>query len=369
MEIKKINRLMVGIFLLHIVTGFVFLAFAEKITIGVILNLSLGQILLLAPALVYLLCWKISNKVVVDESSENGFVEEVLVRRESADAWSEPVQGSIADEMLTEQRVAYESEMSKAQQPKKITLKERLMYHKIRPSTIAYILFYVWLTMPLTTLINSTSMFFTENTVVEMTDLILGVPFPLMLFIMAVMPATIEELIFRGIAYGGYRKVGTKFMSVMLSAFLFGVMHGNLNQALYAFVLGIFLALLVEATGSLFSSMIFHFIYNAQSCCLMFALEAIQPGYYADTANVAIGAEQLFAVVSVYMVIAAVTTPLAFCLLYKIAKNENRAAELLECLPKKQTGKMSLVTPALVIATVVSVAYIIFDMVLSAMIK
>ena len=286
MEIKKINRLMVGIFLLHIVTGFVFLAFAEKITIGVILNLSLGQILLLAPALVYLLFWKLSN-------------------RES-------------------------------------TLKERLMYHKIRPSTMVYILFYVWLTMPLTTLINSTSMFFTENTVVEMTELILGVPFPIMLFIIAVMPAVIEELIFRGIAYGGYRKVGTKFMSVMISAFLFGVMHGNLNQALYAFVLGIFMAVLVEATGSLFSSMLFHFIYNAQSCCLMFMLDAIQPGYYSDAANVTMNSEQLFAVVSVYLVIAVVTTPLAFCMLYKIAKNENRAAELLECLPKKQIGRKSL---------------------------
>lgn len=333
MEIKKINRLMVGIFLLHIVTGFVFLAFAEKITIGVILNLSLGQILLLAPALVYLLCWKISNKVVVEEAPENGFVEEMLARRE------------------------------------KITLKERLRYHKIRPSTMVYILFYVWLTMPLTTVINATSMFFTDNTIVEMTDMILGVPFPVMLFIMAVMPAVIEELIFRGIVYSGYRKVGTKFMSVMLSAFLFGVMHGNLNQALYAFVLGVFLALLVEATGSLFSSMLFHFIYNAQSCFLMFALEAIQPGYYTDSVNMTMGADQLLTVLSVYLIIAAVTTPLAFCMLYKVAKNENRTAELLECLPKKQTGRKSLITPAFVIAAIISVGNIVFDMVLRAMVK
>jgi len=141
----------------------------------------------------------------------------------------------------------------------------------------------------------------------------------------------------------------------------------NLNQALYAFVLGIFLALLVEATGSLFSSMLFHFIYNAQSCCMMFMVEAMMPGYYSDAANVSLGADQLYMVISVYLVIAAITTPLAFCMLYKIAKNENRVAELMECLPKKQMDKERLVTPAFVIATLIAVAYIIFEMVMSAM--
>ncbi len=313
METKKINRLMVGIFLFHIVTVAILTVMAGKITIGVILNLTLGQMLLLAPAVVYLLCWKMSTK--------------------------------------------------------KITLRERLMYNKIRPSTLVYILFFVWLTMPLTTVINSTSMFFTDNTILGMSDMILDVPFPLMLFIMAVLPATIEELVFRGISYGGYRKAGTKFMAVMLSALMFGIMHMNLNQALYAFVIGIFLALLVEATGSLFASMLFHFIYNAQSCCAMFFVEAMDPGYYEKAAEMVLGADQLYATISVYLVIAAVTTPLAFCMLYKIAKNENRTVELMECLPKKQTGKERLVTPSFVVATLIAAAYIIFEMVVSALAK
>ena len=350
METKKINRLMVGIFLLHIVTTVILISMAGKITIGIILNLSLGQLLLLAPAAVYLLCWKTNNRPVTEAM---------------------PIKDVLAEEMLTERGLSDEIKiaMPEGAFSEKITLKERLMYNKIRPSTMVYILFYVWLTMPLTTVINSASMFFTDNTIAGMTDMILSVPFPLMLFIMAVMPATIEELVFRGIAYNGYRKAGTKFMAVMLSALMFGLMHGNLNQALYAFVLGIFLALLVEATGSLFSSMLFHFIYNAQSCCMMFALEAMQPGYYSDAANMTMGADQLYMVLSVYLVIAAVTTPLAICMLYKIAKNEKRVTELMECLPKKQTGKENLVTPSFVIATIISVGYIIFDMVISAMAK
>lgn len=313
---------MVGIFLLHMAVVAFLTITAGRITIGVILNLTLGQFILLAPAVVYLLCFKMN---------------------ENKRAVSQPVT--------------------------KTSLKERLMYNKIRPSTMVYILFFVWLSMPLTTVLNSASMFFTDNAIVGMSEMILDVPFPLMLFIMAVMPACIEELVFRGVAHGGYRKAGTKFMAVMLSSLMFGLMHMNLNQALYAFVLGIFMSLLVEATGSLFGSMLFHFIYNAQSCCAMFLVEAMQPGYYSDAANVTMDADQLFAVVSVYLVIAVVTTPLAFCMLYKIAKNENRVSELMECLPKKQTGKERLVTPSFVVATVIAVAYIIFEMIVSAWVK
>ena len=344
METKKINRLMVGIFLLHIVVVALLTLMADKVTIGVILNLSMGQFLLLAPALVYLLCYKMCANQT--EVSQNALTQDALAERGLAEEVAEP----------------------EIQSAKKTTLKERLMYNKLRPSTLAYILFFTWLSMPLTTVINSASMFFTDNTIVAMSDMILDVPFPLILFMMAVMPACIEELVFRGVVYGGYRKAGTKFMSVMLSALMFGLMHMNLNQALYAFVLGILLALLVEATGSLFSSMLFHFVCNAQSCCMMFMVEAMMPGYYSDAANVSLGADQLYMVISVYLVIAAITTPLAFCMLYKIAKNENRVAELMECLPKKQMGKERLVTPAFIIATIIAVAYIIFEMVVSAMV-
>ena len=181
------------------------------------------------------------------------------------------------------------------------------------------------------------------------------------------LPACIEELVYRGIAYGGYRAEGTKFMAVLLSSAMFGLVHGNLNQAMYAFVLGILLALLFEATGSIFSTMLFHFLYNAQSCCIMFLMEAIQPGYYSNAANMTTTTEQLCMIISVYLIIAAVTTPLAICLLYKIAKNEGRAVELMECLPGKQKNREKLVTVTYIIATVIAVAYIIFEMVLSAM--
>ena len=60
--------------------------------------------------------------------------------------------------------------------------------------------------------------------------------------------------------------------AILLTGFLFGCMHMNLNQFIYAFALGIYLAFLVEATGSIFSSMIAHFTLNATSVVMSFLL-------------------------------------------------------------------------------------------------
>ena len=226
METKKINRLMLGTFLFHIAVVVVLAVMAGKIQMGVILGLSLGEIILLIPALVYLLFYKLGK----------------------------------SKQVSSEQTVYYEEAGAQICVAKRESLKERLHYNKVKPSTLAYVLFFAWLSMPLTTLINAISMLFVDNTIMAMTDVILTVPFFLMLFLMAVVPATVEEFVFRGIAYGGYRKSGTKFMAVILSALMFGLMHMNLNQALYAFVIGILLALLFEATNSIWTTMLFHFI-------------------------------------------------------------------------------------------------------------
>ena len=81
---------------------------------------------------------------------------------------------------------------------------------------------------------------------------------------LAVIPPLVEELIFRGIFFGSYRKAGMTGAALM-SGLLFGCFHLNINQALYAFVMGIVFAYMVEATGSLWSSVIAHFAVNTYS--------------------------------------------------------------------------------------------------------
>lgn len=323
MEVKKINWLMVGAFALHIVVSLVLYNFPDMFEIGILMNLSLGEIMLFLPMAVYLLLWKLNT-------AKNTGSEDV-------------------------------------QDVRPQTLRERLHYNKVKPSTLLYALIFTWLSMPLTTLINAISMLFVDNTVMTLSEQILGVTFPVMLFFMAVVPAFCEETLFRGVVYGGYRKHGDKFVAVLLSGFLFGIMHMNLNQALYAFAIGVLLALLFEATDSIFPTMLFHFVYNAQSCCLMYFVEEIVPGFYSDPVNTAAATETatLYPMIAAYIIIAAIFTPLAICMLYKIAKNEGRVEQLKETLPGKKEGKMRIATASFWVATVLAVGFIVYDILLS----
>ena len=80
----------------------------------------------------------------------------------------------------------------------------------------------------------------------------------------AIVPALVEEFALRGVLLQSLRKYGDAF-AVLASAILFGIMHGNMTQAPFAFILGAVLAILVIMTGSLWTSMAIHLINNPYS--------------------------------------------------------------------------------------------------------
>ncbi len=86
---------------------------------------------------------------------------------------------------------------------------------------------------------------------------------------MAAIPALVEELAFRGIALGLLRPYGDKF-AIVMSALLFGVLHGNFIQIPFAFFIGLILAYAVVRTGSIVPAILIHFINNAMSCVLSY---------------------------------------------------------------------------------------------------
>ncbi len=79
----------------------------------------------------------------------------------------------------------------------------------------------------------------------------------------ALIPAIIEELFFRGIVLQGFvKKFGNTF-AVLFSAIFFAVAHWSLVRFIPTFCLGILLGTLVIRYRSLIPAMIFHFINNA----------------------------------------------------------------------------------------------------------
>jgi len=67
-----------------------------------------------------------------------------------------------------------------------------------------------------------------------------------------------EEIVFRGIVYNRLRRQYTRGIAIVGSALLFGVYHGNAVQAVYGFVLGIFIAVLYEKYASFLVPVILH---------------------------------------------------------------------------------------------------------------
>lgn len=78
----------------------------------------------------------------------------------------------------------------------------------------------------------------------------------------------VEELIFRGLCYGRLRSAMGIIPAAVVSALIFGIYHGNLVQAIYAFALGILLALVYEHFDGLFPAVWFHVSANLTSIVL-----------------------------------------------------------------------------------------------------
>lgn len=80
-------------------------------------------------------------------------------------------------------------------------------------------------------------------------------------FTLAVIPAIVEEFCIRGVVLQPLRRYGDKF-AIVMSAAIFSILHGNMVQIPYTLVAGIYFGYLCVATGSLWPSIVLHFINN-----------------------------------------------------------------------------------------------------------
>lgn len=81
----------------------------------------------------------------------------------------------------------------------------------------------------------------------------------------ALLPAVFEELTHRGLLIDALSDRGNEIETVLLSGLLFGAMHTNIMQFLYASLGGMLFAFLVLKTNSIYPAMLLHFCNNAFS--------------------------------------------------------------------------------------------------------
>jgi membrane protease YdiL (CAAX protease family) len=94
-----------------------------------------------------------------------------------------------------------------------------------------------------------------------------GLGFLISVIAVAIAPAMIEEFLFRAVIMGSLLKFGKGF-AIFTSAFLFGLVHGNLIQIPFAFLVGLVIGAVVVETNSIWTGVIVHFINNFLSVCM-----------------------------------------------------------------------------------------------------
>ena len=143
--------------------------------------------------------------------------------------------------------------------------------------TILWTILFTILILPVTDYLNMVSQLFVPNAVNETVSYfattagqdIWAKPLWLNILYIAILPPVIEEFIFRGALFQGFRNCGL-FKTAFFTALMFGLAHGNLNQFMYAFAVGMFLAYLVEASGSVYATMLAHSLINGSTVFIMY---------------------------------------------------------------------------------------------------
>lgn len=239
---------------------------------------------------------------------------------------------------------------------KKVNWKEELRLHKIKISTILLLIIFAYTIMPLMNFLSMITMLFSKNIIANTLNQLTSNNSSFVAFIViAVIPCMLEEFLYRGVVYGNYAKENKKF-GIFLSGLLFGLVHMNINQFAYAFIMGVLFAMLIEATNSIVSSMIVHLVINGTSVILQYVGRNIDVSMSgADTVSFYTDEKMLLLAAATWGGIAIFTTVASVLVYYTIAKNEGCIENVKEIFMKRK--KERLVSMPLIATIIICVVF------------
>lgn len=216
-----------------------------------------------------------------------------------------------------------------------INVMKALPIRKLRPVDGLLSLLFGYLLIPTVLMVNGITMMFARNHLEEVTPVLTQYPYLVQIILMAVLPPLVEEFIFRGLFYHSYRRNGV-VGAALVSGLIFGAAHMNINQFCYAFLIGVVFALLVEATGSIWASVITHFAINTFSITVTKIITMTNANAITENAQntesfrslmaaegAAYGASMVIAILFLLFIVAC-SIALAFCVYRKIAIRNGR---------------------------------------------
>lgn len=164
----------------------------------------------------------------------------------------------------------------------------------------------------------------------------------------ALVPAIVEEAVIRGIVMQPLRKFGDKF-AIIASAVLFACMHGNMVQIPYTVVGGMLLGYLAVATGSLWPSVILHFVNNLYSVVVI-----VTNDNYGENASALAIALMLIA----FAIIGVVGVVRLIKLKYKVTLEEEKSLTIGEKISSfVKNGPMIVAIAMLIVITISNIKF------------
>ena len=164
----------------------------------------------------------------------------------------------------------------------------------------------------------------------------------------AILPALVEEFIFRGMLLNTYVQTSRLRASILLSALVFALYHFNLIQGLYAFVLGIIIGLIFVLTDSVLPCMLFHFTFNGISVVKVALLSKYnnEVSSLLQTSNAS--TTHMASIITIASIV--IGFIISIFLFKAIAKKENSTDKLSLCLKGSNVTGGKLLTPPLIIS-------------------
>lgn len=130
---------------------------------------------------------------------------------------------------------------------------------------IAVLLLAAAMCLGLNNLINIGNLYVVDEAYAQTIEALYSASLPMQLICLGVLIPVSEELVFRGLLFQRLRERGTYMQAAMFSAFVFGLMHMNMVQMIYGFVMGMMLAYVYEKYGSVKAPVAAHMAMNILS--------------------------------------------------------------------------------------------------------
>lgn len=236
-------------------------------------------------------------------------------------------------------------------------VKDIIWFRRFHPLTLLLLPPLVLFMEPLITLLNAISMLFVRNEISHAASALvdhntLGTS----LFFMAFLPCVIEELAYRGVMFGSFHEAG-RLKAILMSGFLFGLMHMNFNQMAYAIMIGLVFGFVVEATGSIIPTMIMHFLINGFSVVIKHIANII-PMLKDQAENTEVTQTMLLSTIRAYIPMALVGTVISAGIIYLLATINGRMESFTSVFTEpfnrydENGKKLRLLTPLMIMVII-----------------